>query len=1016
VESNIADPVFRLRNALAPVLLAASATAQFLHVEEPARRADPSDARALAALRRTRGVWPVANGRVFAHVGLGDPANRMFMITGPHYQTTANHAPLGTFGEQWFEVLDGSGRALLPTRNEWRGLPLRAATRTVETFVDGTVLTVEDTAVENETSIVRDVRIERPPGSAARALIARFSDGPHGAARVSGAGLVKTCPRGASTDRLLAHARPLRGIEKAGVRTLDGELRFELDASARRCELGLYFDMHRVADAADADTADWERVAAARPPSVLASQAELAWRERLTGALRVEPSSWFAETAIAIQIATLAQRSLPGGAFGPMVSFKGVWLRDSNGPLRTLLWMGKFDEARQHLRYYHAASALHRATRREFPLDLPVASAPELTDDEWAATATDGVEVPSFVVLQHLWYYDWTGDGELIRAHWPWLRRNALGQTIAAGPHGPLQPFNGDETYLHGAFYALFPQRDVWPNQFPRASAWSLDSMLTYVAAQRAMQDLCEVAGHPEQRDAHARLERDMRESIDAHFWLEDRGFWAPALSPTSHAPHDCPYAPINLAPLWLGTHAPDDSKARRNLDAVIALLAVDGLPGAAVRSKRPLLRSTPAVKHFIGSLPGYWLANLTAVDHPLARIAFDELRDSASVSGEWAEVHGEDGRPEHSYGDGTYPNRLRPWESGLVLDAALSFLTGARPRAGRALELHPRLPRSTTVTWVGPIHVGESRVTLEYERDPDPHATVRIEGAPLVVNGELREPDTSFRLPLATPRHVTIPAERAFACQLARPRAEQRTLVVTTARREFGPDEYALDAGLPFAPDDLAALIFDPAAEGASAFDRVVIEPSALAADRETMKPARFWDAAPLRTALERFAAAGGELVRGTALTRWHIAGPFPNPDSRGLDVEVRPLTEPFDPNASFATKSSTARWREVEATDGRLDLHVPGAPTDWICCFARTVIHRDVPGSATLLLGTDDGCKVWLNGELVLTSIAHRHLSPGELRVPLALAAGDNVLVVGVEERTGAFGLEASLLAGGR
>src|SRR5690606_2724200 len=134
------------------------------------------------------------------------------------------------------------------------------------------------------------------------------------------------------------------------------------------------------------------------------------------------------------------------------------------------------DLARDLLVYYRRASALHRHTHREYPLDLGIEDAPAESPEFWASTGTDRCEVPSWIVLQHAWYWHATGDADTVRAAWPYVRRNLEHQEFTEHRGRVLQRFNGDETYLHGAFYALFPGRGVWPNQFPRASAWSLDS------------------------------------------------------------------------------------------------------------------------------------------------------------------------------------------------------------------------------------------------------------------------------------------------------------------------------------------------------------------------------------------------------------------------------------------------------------------------------------------------------------------------------------------------------------
>jgi hypothetical protein len=70
------------------------------------------------------------------------------------------------------------------------------------------------------------------------------------------------------------------------------------------------------------------------------------------------------------------------------------------------------------------------------------------------------------------------------------------------------------------------------------------------------------------------------------------------------------------------------------------------------------------------------------------------------------------------------------------------------------------------------------------------------------------------------------------------------------------------IEPGLPFGPDFLTQLLFDPAS-GRRRVKTLMLGPSALAGDRRSMKPEAFWRLPTLIRALERFEAEGGRLVR---------------------------------------------------------------------------------------------------------------------------------------------------------
>ena len=192
-----------------PVLAAA---VRHAHVESWPAGHPPDPAPAAVAQRRARrGVWPIANGRIFAHVGLGESGRRLFGITGPHYQTRGNHQPLGAFDEQWFRVARSGAPLGVAVRTEWSELPGVACARTEETYADGTVLRVTDYAVAAEAAILRRLEIRVPSELAAErvGLRCNFSESPAGPlVVVEGIGRKRHRRSEAQTYRMLA---PLLG-------------------------------------------------------------------------------------------------------------------------------------------------------------------------------------------------------------------------------------------------------------------------------------------------------------------------------------------------------------------------------------------------------------------------------------------------------------------------------------------------------------------------------------------------------------------------------------------------------------------------------------------------------------------------------------------------------------------------------------------------------------------------------------------------------------------------------------
>jgi hypothetical protein len=59
-----------------------------------------------------------------------------------------------------------------------------------------------------------------------------------------------------------------------------------------------------------------------------------------------------------------------------------------------------------------------------------------------------------------------------------------------------------------------------------------------------------------------------------------------------------------------------------------------------------------------------------------------------------------------------------------------------------------------------------------------------------------------------------------------------------------------------------------------------------------------------------------------------------------------------------------------------------------------------------ALILLGSDDGVRVWLNDELVHTNPAYRGATPDQDRIPVTLNTGWNRLLIKVLQGAGGWG----------
>lgn len=180
-------------------------------------------------------------------------------------------------------------------------------------------------------------------------------------------------------------------------------------------------------------------------------------------------------------------------------------------------------------------------------------------------------------------------------------------------------------------------------------------------------------------------------------------------------------------------------------------------------------------------------------------------------------------------------------------------------------------------------------------------------------------------------------------------------------------------ESGRADATGKLEAWIFDPRASVASAASRA---------------------SATIEVASDRLTAF---------IQPWRVVGGFPSKDGLEHHDTVLPPEEKLDWAAKYGEGDAALGWQTVEAPRGRLDFRRVCKPTDNAVGYAATVINAPRATEAELRLGSDDGCKAWLNGEEILDRKAHRGLGIDADRANVKLREGANLLLVKVSQGGG-------------
>jgi hypothetical protein len=150
-----------------------------------------------------------------------------------------------------------------------------------------------------------------------------------------------------------------------------------------------------------------------------------------------------------------------------------------------------------------------------------------------------------------------------------------------------------------------------------------------------------------------------------------------------------------------------------------------------------------------------------------------------------------------------------------------------------------------------------------------------------------------------------------------------------------------------------------------------------------------------------------------------WMITGPFPLEGHEDADVIAPGFVRAFPPEAQqdgasateYSTPDDRVEWRKVDGDiSGELDLLPHFATTDDMVCYARCTIVAPEEMDIDMSLGSNDGAKVWLNGEEVFSWYGGRAAAPHQNTIPVHLNAGSNEVMVKVANLGANWGLYLS------
>ena len=145
--------------------------------------------------------------------------------------------------------------------------------------------------------------------------------------------------------------------------------------------------------------------------------------------------------------------------------------------------------------------------------------------------------------------------------------------------------------------------------------------------------------------------------------------------------------------------------------------------------------------------------------------------------------------------------------------------------------------------------------------------------------------------------------------------------------------------------------------------------------------------------------------------VNHWMIAGPFPWSMANAFNVIN--VNEPnVDPKAMYRLDNKDMAWQAHETGDAGGVVNLSAVcPGDHVCAYAYTQISVPAEADAVVRTGSDDGIKVWVNGQAVIEQNVDRPCDVDQDQGAVKLNAGVNTILVECTQNGGGWNFRLRL-----
>lgn len=148
--------------------------------------------------------------------------------------------------------------------------------------------------------------------------------------------------------------------------------------------------------------------------------------------------------------------------------------------------------------------------------------------------------------------------------------------------------------------------------------------------------------------------------------------------------------------------------------------------------------------------------------------------------------------------------------------------------------------------------------------------------------------------------------------------------------------------------------------------------------------------------------ATAANKEARDYAPDLWEIVGPYPNEVANGQRVGL---------NKDYLGGEPTVTIKGKKVKGRTVDFTTLYKETDSKVAYAVGTVKSDIDQSLTAYFGSDDGAKIWVNGNVVYEVNQNRGLVPEQDQFVVNLKKGENQILVKVENGSGGWGFALTI-----